>query len=220
MHERQRRSVPDRLKPGIIGGYIPGHEARGPAQCTVIRRDGRAVLCGLRRSVSMRWLVEFLMRLWPLNRLMVTAWRYMPFPRGARSRIMRTANDSFLVGVMVLIQDDAGRILLVRNTYEPLYDWSLPGGWMGKHEQPDECIRRELFEETGYEIEVNGLVEARTRSRMPSVDLVFRGRITGGSFRASIEITEARFFQLDELPDRLAPGHRRLLRPDVLEAAP
>lgn len=165
----------------------------------------------------MRWLVESLMGLWPLNRVMTAIWRYTPFPRGARSRIMRTANDSFLVGVMAIIEDSDGRVLLVRNTYEPRYDWSLPGGWMGRNEQPVECIQRELREETGYEIEVDELVDARTRSRLPSVDLIYRGRICGGAFRASAEVVEARFFRSNALPEGLAPGHVRLLSRDVSE---
>lgn len=159
----------------------------------------------------MRWLIEHLMRIWPVNRLIVAAWRYAPFPRGARSRIMRSANDRFLVGVMAIICDDDGRVMLVRTTYDPRYAWSLPGGWMGRGEQPAECIRRELHEETGYEITVGELLDARTRSRLPSVDLIYRGRIANGTFRRSAEVAEARFFPLDGLPDGLTPSHQRLL---------
>lgn len=159
----------------------------------------------------MRWLIEFLMRVWPVNRLMLTVWRYTPFPRGARSLIMRGANDSFLIGVVLIVEDGEGRVMLVRNTYESRYSWSLPGGWMGRNEQPTECIQRELREETGYAIAVEELLDARTQSRLPSVDLVYRGRIAGGEFRPSVEVAEARFFPVDDLPEGLMVSHRRLL---------
>lgn len=158
----------------------------------------------------MRTLVEFLLRIWPLNWAAYTIWRHAPFPRGLRSRVIRGANDEFLIGVIALIYDDHGRLMLVRNTYDPRFEWSLPGGWMGRYEQPRECITRELREETGYEITVECLIEARTRHKLPSVDLIYRCRVTGGAFRASAEVVEAQFFRLDELPDGLTPGHRAL----------
>ena len=159
----------------------------------------------------MRGLVEFLMRIWPINRLLMLVWRSFPFPKGVRSRIMRTANDRFLVGVIVMLFDDEDRIFLVRNTYDPRYAWSLPGGWMGRNEQPDECIRREIVEETGYEIEIDRLLATRSHHRLPSVDILYQGRIVGGTFRASAEISEAQFFRTNELPDGIMPAHKRML---------
>jgi 8-oxo-dGTP diphosphatase len=159
----------------------------------------------------MRALVETLMGIWPVNRVITFVWRRFPFPKGARSRIMRTANDSYLVGVMVIIQDDAGRYLLVRNTYDPRFPWGLPGGWMGGAEQPEDCAVREVLEETGFQIVVDDLLSAHTRKRLPSVDLVFRASIAGGAFRPSAEIVEAAYFGIDSLPDGLSPTHQRML---------
>jgi 8-oxo-dGTP diphosphatase len=159
----------------------------------------------------MRSLVEFLLTIWPLNRMLFATWRYAPFPRGLRSRVIRASNDHFLIGVMALVYDDHGRILLVRNTYDPRFPWSIPGGWMGRNEQPRECIERELREETGYEITVECLVDATAQRKLPSLDLVYRGRLAGGDFRSSAEVTEAKFFSLRDLPEGLTPAHRDLL---------
>jgi 8-oxo-dGTP diphosphatase len=173
-------------------------------------RTDRAVRFLLNWS-SMRRFVEYLMHIWPINRLITLIWRYFPFPRGVRPRIMRLANDRFLVGVMAVILDEDNRLLLVRNTYDPRFSWGLPGGWMGRDEQPEECIRREILEETGFELEVDRLLATRTHSRLPSVDIVYRGWITGGAFRQSAEIAEAAYFPIDNLPDGLTPIHQRLL---------
>ncbi len=160
----------------------------------------------------MRWMFEALMKIWPVNRLLMWIWRHMPFPKGARSRIMRSANDWFMVGVIAVIFDDREHVLLVRNTYDPAFEWSLPGGWMGRHENPAECIIRELREETGYQVAVEDLLNARSNRKLPSVDLVFRASIVGGDFRSSAEVTEARFFDPCELPDGVTPVHRRLVQ--------
>jgi 8-oxo-dGTP diphosphatase len=159
-----------------------------------------------------RAIVEALLHLWPLNRAIYWVWRYAPFPRGVRSRIIRTANDEFLVGVMAVILDDHGRVLLVRTTYDPRYEWSLPGGWMGRNEQPVDCVRRELLEETGFEIDVVGILDARSHAKVPALDLIYHGSIAGGSFRRSAEIVEAAFFSPDHLPRSLTPGHATIVR--------
>ena len=50
-------------------------------------------------------------------------------------------------GVSALVDDEAGRILLVRHSYQK--GWHLPGGGVGPAEPPAEAILRELKEEVG-----------------------------------------------------------------------
>ena len=56
----------------------------------------------------------------------------------------------FLVGVLAVIFDDRGRVLLLKHTYRPDYPWGLPGGWLRAGEGAAEGIERELLEETGF----------------------------------------------------------------------
>jgi 8-oxo-dGTP diphosphatase len=160
----------------------------------------------------MRRLVESIINRWPFSTVLFRLWRGLPLPRGWRSRIIRRVNDQFLVGVMVLVWDEGDRLLLVRNTYAPRYPWTLPGGWMHSDEQPDECARRELFEETGYHIDLGELAAVITQRKLPSVDVLYHGRIASGDFRPSAEISRAEFFALGDLPDDFSPIHRSLLR--------
>ncbi|MFI6030727.1 NUDIX hydrolase [Amycolatopsis magusensis] len=50
-----------------------------------------------------------------------------------------------------------GRVLLLRNERA---EWELPGGRLEPGEAPEECVVREVREETGLEVTVAGTVDA------------------------------------------------------------
>jgi 8-oxo-dGTP diphosphatase len=65
-----------------------------------------------------------------------------------------------LVGVGALIHDGEGRVLLVKRKFEPNKGkWSLPGGLLETGERLLEAGRREVREELGVELEVEGLFQ-------------------------------------------------------------
>ncbi|MFF9759142.1 MULTISPECIES: NUDIX hydrolase [Streptomyces] len=88
-----------------------------------------------------------------------------------------------------------GQLLLARSPGPVgVPEWVLPGGGMEHGEDPYGTVRREVEEETGYRVEVTGLLGVNsTRRTFParlgrSVDhhgvrLVHEGRITGGGLR-------------------------------------
>ncbi|GLF97478.1 NUDIX hydrolase [Streptomyces yaizuensis] len=57
------------------------------------------------------------------------------------------------IGAVVLVQDPAGRILLVKPTYKP--GWQLPGGGARAGEAVTDAAARELAEETGLRLRVS-----------------------------------------------------------------
>lgn len=61
-----------------------------------------------------------------------------------------------LIGAAAVIMDDAGRILLVKHSYGKL-NWELPGGLSEKNESAQETAKREVFEETGFNVTVGRL---------------------------------------------------------------
>jgi 8-oxo-dGTP diphosphatase len=55
------------------------------------------------------------------------------------------------VSAVVACVDDAGRVLIVKQTAGPFAGaWLLPGGNVERDERLEDAARRELFEETGY----------------------------------------------------------------------
>jgi 8-oxo-dGTP diphosphatase len=65
------------------------------------------------------------------------------------------------VGAVVLVD---GRVVLVKRRYEPLAgQWSLPGGSLEVGETLEAGVAREIFEETGLQVEVGPVIEVFDR---------------------------------------------------------
>ena len=77
-----------------------------------------------------------------------------PSPLPARTSIEVAAGLVFRDGLLLLTQRPAGGHLGGL--------WELPGGKREPHETFEECLHRELREELGIEVEVQGLVESIT----------------------------------------------------------
>ncbi|ATY16976.1 NUDIX hydrolase (plasmid) [Amycolatopsis sp. AA4] len=55
----------------------------------------------------------------------------------------------------VLVRD--GRVLLVRNERD---EWELPGGRIEPEETPEQCVAREIAEETGLRVDVAEILDS------------------------------------------------------------
>lgn len=124
--------------------------------------------------------------------------------------LQRLLLPTFLVGVVGLIHNERGEVLLLRHTYRDDYPWGLPTGFLERGEQPDDALHREIREETGFSVSLDRgtVVNADRKGRL--INLIFRGIHEGGSFIPSDEVSEARFFPLAALPP-LLPDQRRLI---------
>lgn len=120
---------------------------------------------------------------------------------------------------MAIFRD--GEVLLVERGKGPRRGvWSLPGGHIEPGETAREAARREVLEETGLEVEVQGLVDVHDIllhdvSGLLSahyVLAVFWGRWQGGEPIAATDVVGARFVGTTQLGDlTLTPGVDRLV---------
>lgn len=109
-----------------------------------------------------------------------------------RSLRTRIGHDPVLLpSVAVMIVDAAGRLLLVRNRDDGL--WQTVGGGMDPGEEPADAAVREAFEETGLLVEPTSVIGVYAgpdfRLTYPNGDVVdyvgiaFAARVVGGAER-------------------------------------
>ena len=132
---------------------------------------------------------------------------YGRLPPVARRFLIRRATPSFHVGAICVIERPDGHVLLVRQSYRR-EGWGFPGGLLGRGEDPADAARREVREEVGVDVDLDGAPAVVVDSPMRRVDVVFRATLAAespdpGDGSGSPEITEIRWFAADALPDLL-----------------
>ena len=117
-----------------------------------------------------------------------------------------------------VLLDDAGRVLLIRRAIEPFRgQWALPAGYQEIEEPPTATVQREVLEETGLTVTPYRLIDLifiPDDPRKPANLAVYLCRVEGGTLRAADDAADARWFDLDALPDAIGFGNReRILEP-------
>jgi 8-oxo-dGTP diphosphatase len=99
-------------------------------------------------------------------------------------------------------------VLLV---HRPKYDdWSFPKGKLARGESHRDAAIREVLEETGFRVRVDGLLAAEFWGNS-QLDLLYRCSVQGGTYQSSDETGLHRWVALDQLPP-LLPNQAGLLR--------
>lgn len=117
--------------------------------------------------------------------------------------------NSIVVAVTAFVQDEAGRVLLIRRTDSGRY--SIPGGGQEIGETISRTVVREVKEETGIDVEVTGLIGVYTDPDhvvaytdgevRQEFSICFRARPVGGESRTSDESSVVRWVDRAELAD-------------------
>ncbi|MGW0862958.1 NUDIX domain-containing protein [Streptomyces koelreuteriae] len=121
------------------------------------------------------------------------------------------AANSLVPAASTIVVDDSGRILLQRRRDNGM--WALPGGAMRIGESLPDCAIRETREETGFDVEIVGIVGTYSNpSHVFAYDdgevrqefsVCFLARPTAGQLAVSEESTDVRWFRPAEV-DTLA----------------
>jgi len=109
-----------------------------------------------------------------------------------------------IAGVSVIVTNLTGDVLLLKHSYGPDV-WGLPGGGLGRGEEPMEAARREVREELGMElarIEPIGTLE-EVLSGSPHTAHIFTAVCDRQPQPDLREVIEARFFPSHSLPEPL-----------------
>lgn len=119
--------------------------------------------------------------------------------------------NSLIPGGSAIVTDQHGRVLMQRRTDSG--NWSLPGGTMDIGETLQQCVIREVKEETGLDIEITGLLGIYTDPHhviaytdgevRQQFNITYLGRAVSGTITVSDESTEVRYIDptdFDHIP--------------------
>jgi ADP-ribose pyrophosphatase YjhB (NUDIX family) len=116
------------------------------------------------------------------------------------------------VAVGAVVGNDRGEILLVQRADNGV--WLYPTGWADVGYSASEVAVKEVFEETGMEVEPLRLIAVLDGLRLgftqvPLYSLVFHCRVLGGALRRHpLECVDVGWFAEDNLPEPLAGATR------------
>lgn len=129
-------------------------------------------------------------------------------PDGALRTVVSTESGYLTpkLDVRAAVVDGRGRLLLVRETTDG--KWAMPGGWADVGETLGEGIVREVREEAGYDVVVDGIIGIYDRDRtghspyLHSVlKAVLRCRLVGGEALTSAETDAVAWFAQEDVPE-------------------
>jgi 8-oxo-dGTP diphosphatase len=134
------------------------------------------------------------------HRMLLTVFGRLP--RRLRRWIVRGLTPSYTVGAVCVVERPDGAIALVRQRYRER--WGLPGGLLGRGEDPRSAAAREVREEIGIEVVLQGEPVVVVEPVVRRVDVVFHAAPQSSDAAAlptSPEVLAVEWFPKDALPD-------------------
>lgn len=115
------------------------------------------------------------------------------------------------------------KILLTKRTVGLMQDyWLLPGGVMDKNETLKQCARKVLYCLTGIEdvhmeqVKTNSNLERHPLKRVVTVSFYALVRPENHPVEQKMNVTEIRWFSLDELPGKIGFDHTSIIKDAIM----
>jgi 8-oxo-dGTP diphosphatase len=118
-----------------------------------------------------------------------------------------------IVGVAAILIRDK-KILLGRRVGSYEGKWCIPCGYVEWDEDVYDATKREFKEETGLEIDIEGVYHVLSNFHNPkqhTVGLWFLGREVGGILKADDDLDKIEFFHYKDIPELAFPTDRIIL---------
>lgn len=128
------------------------------------------------------------------------------------SKVAVAKKQKQIVVAVAAVVDGKGNVLLTRRNQPELPDahgkWEMPGGKVEFNEAPEVTAVREVFEETGYEIQVDptrvsvkAMVWEFAERDIHTILIAYRATIIGGELKIQGgAVSDARWWPIDQIP--------------------
>ncbi len=123
--------------------------------------------------------------------------------------LWRLTRPHFTAGVIAVLFNSLGEVLIVEHVYHTPPRWGLPGGYVDRGENPPEALARELSEELGMTAEV-GKVLLIERSFGSHLDIAYLCHSSDPIGSLCSELLSYRWVLPDSLPP-LRAFHRKAI---------
>lgn len=135
--------------------------------------------------------------------------------RGFCPSCRRIAYENPVPATAAVVFNERHELLLVRRGAEPgLGKWCLPGGFQETGETPEQCMLRELLEETGLSGRILGLVALEMGMNPVAGEVLvagFRVGVDSGELHPGDDAVAAEYFPLAKLPALAFRSHARII---------
>ena len=112
----------------------------------------------------------------------------------------------------VVLVSDRDKLVMVRRGVEPqMGRWAFPSGYVDRGEVVEHAAVREVKEETGLDVDLDGFIGLYSLEGSPVILAVYSAHVTGGNMQAGHDAHEAGWFAVDELSDLPFPHDRQIL---------
>lgn len=111
----------------------------------------------------------------------------------------------------IIFNQDETKILFVKRRDVPI--WTLPGGGVEINETAEDALKREILEETGYQVRiVRKCAEYTPINSLSSFTTLFICQIVSGKELISDEVSAIQFYSPSQLPSPLFYIHSNWLK--------
>ena len=149
------------------------------------------------------------------RRMTIPKWRVaaalkrFPFVLPLIHSLWRLTRPRFTAGVIGVLFNPLGEVLIVEHVYHTSPQWGLPGGYVDRNEEPRIAVARELREELELTVEVVRplLIE---RPYPDHLDLAYLCQSSGTVGKLSSELINYRWVAPAQLPE-IRSFHRKAI---------
>jgi len=131
------------------------------------------------------------------EKLIIFLWKHIFTKKWIRRKLVWHFNEKFIVGCEAVILNEEGEVLILKSSYKDA-EWGLPAGFM-EHEDPVDAMKREVMEETGFEVDIDEVFENEYNNASKILTMRYKGMYKSGEFRESKEVLDYKFCKVEEL---------------------